>query len=165
MLNGGAESNEKQPAPVKTPNEAIAALEEPAFDVTEDALEAEPVEPEVVVADDEELGELTDAPLFNPKEASGRKDSRTNEVVSATTESGPEITIVIDDKKPGSQKRVIVIPQASSWMLELLTGESEDSTSRAATAAARPSTEATSKRTAARSGKSKTSARSVLQAP
>lgn len=41
--------------------------------------------------------------------------------------SGPEITIVIDDKTPGSQKRVIVIPQASAWMLEMLTGESDDS--------------------------------------
>ena len=165
MLDGDAESNEKQPAPVKTPNEAIAALEEPAFDVTEDVLENEQTEPEMVAADDEELGELTDAPLFNPKEASGKKDSRTAEVVSATTESGPEITIVIDDKKPGSQKRVIVIPQASAWMLELLTGESGDSTSRATATAARPSTEATSKRTAAKSGKSRTSARSLLQAP
>jgi len=40
--------------------------------------------------------------------------------------SGPEITIVIDDKTPGSQKRVIVIPQASAWMLEMLTGETDD---------------------------------------
>jgi thiol-disulfide isomerase/thioredoxin len=165
MLNGDANANEKQPAPVKTPNEAIAELEEPAFDVTEDVLEEEPTQPEVVAADDEEPGELTDAPLFNSKEASGKKDSRAAEVVSATTESGPEITIVIDDKKPGSQKRVIVIPQASAWMLELLTGESEDSTSRASATAARPSTEATSKRTAAKSGKSKTSARSLLQTP
>jgi thiol-disulfide isomerase/thioredoxin len=165
MLDGDAGASEKQPAPVKTPNEAIAELEEPAFDVTEDVLEEEATEPELVAADDEELGELTDAPLFNPKETSGKKDSRTAEVVSATTESGPEITIVIDDKKPGSQKRVIVIPQASAWMLELLTGESEDSISRASATAARPSTEATSKRTAAKSGKSKTSARSVLQTP
>ena len=165
MLNGDANTNEKQPAPVKTPNEAIAALEEPAFDVTEDVRDADPAEPEMVAVNEDDLGELTDAPLFNPKEAAGKKDSRAAEVVSATTESGPEITIVIDDKKPGSQKRVIVIPQASAWMLELLTGESGDSTSRAATAAARPSTEATSKRTAAKSGKSRTSTRSLLQTP
>ena len=165
LLDGSAESNEKQPAPVQTPTEAIAELEEPAFDVTEGVLEAEPAEPEMVAVKEEETDELTDAPLFNPKETSGRKNSRKTEVVSATTESGPEITIVIDDKKPGSQKRVIVIPQASAWMLELLTGESADSTSRASATAARPSTEATSKRTAAKSGKSKTSARSLLQAP
>lgn len=165
MLDGDTGASEKQPAPVKTPNEAIAELEEPAFDVTEEVLEEEATEPETVAANDEELGELTDAPLFNPKETSRKKDSRTAEVVSATTESGPEITIVIDDKKPGSQKRVIVIPQASPWMLELLTGESEDSPSRASATATRPSTEATSKRTAAKSGKSKTSARSILQAP
>ena len=165
MLNGDANANEKQPAPVKTPNEAIAALEEPAFDLTEDIEKEEAVEPEMVAADDEELGELTDAPLFNPAEASGKKDSGTAEVVSATTESGPEITIVIDDKKPGSQKRVIVIPQASAWMLELLTGESAESTSRAATLAPRPSTEATSKRTTRKSTRALTSTDSLLQTP
>ena len=166
MLDGGDGMNEKEPAPVKTPSEAIAEIEEPAFDETEVGSEVETVEPEVAAAEavaEEEVGELTDAPLFNP--AGGKKNSRTAEVVSAKTESGPEITIVIDDKKPGSQKRVIVIPQASAYMLELLTGESDDSTSRVATAATRPSTEATSKRTAAKSGKSRTSARSLLQAP
>ena len=166
MLDGGDGMDEKEPAPVRTPSEAIAEIEEPAFDETEVGSEVEAAEPEVAAAEvvaEEEVGELTDAPLFNP--AANKKTSRTAEVVSATTESGPEITIVIDDKKPGSQKRVIVIPQASAYMMELLTGESDDSTSRAATAAARPSTEATSKRTAAKSGKSKTSARSVLQTP
>lgn len=44
-------------------------------------------------------------------------------VPSGNEASGPEITIIIDDKRPGSQKRVIVIPQASAWMLEMLTGE------------------------------------------
>jgi thiol-disulfide isomerase/thioredoxin len=166
MLDGGDGMDEKEPAPVKTPSEAIAEIEEPAFDETEVGSEVEAAEPEVAAAEvvaEEEVGELTDAPLFNP--AAGKKTSRTAEVVSTTTESGPEITIVIDDKKPGSQKRVIVIPRASAFMLELLTGESDDSTSRAATAAARPSTEATSKRTAGKSGKSRTSARSLSQAP
>lgn len=50
---------------------------------------------------------------------------------------GPEITIVIDDKTPGSTKRVIVIPQASAWMLEMLTGETAAST-QAVTATLRP---------------------------
>lgn len=167
MLDGADESNATEPAPVKTPSQAIVEIEEPAFDETETDIEAEASAPEVAAAEvvaDDESDELTDAPLFNAAAASGKKNSRTAEVTSATAETGPEITIVIDDRKPGSQKRVIVIPQASAWMLELLTGESDDSTARAATAAARPSTEATSKRTAAKSGKSRTSARS-LQAP
>jgi S1-C subfamily serine protease len=41
----------------------------------------------------------------------------------ASTSTGPEITITIDDKIPGAQKRTIVIPKASAWMLEMLTGE------------------------------------------
>lgn len=165
MLEGGDRLNEKEPAPVKTPSEAIAGIEEPEFDAAADAGEVAESEPEVAVADEEETDELSDAPLFNPSEAPRKKDGRTADIVSSTTQSGPEITIVIDDKKPGSQKRVIVIPQASPWMLELLTGESGDSTSQAAAAAVRPSTEATSKRTAAKSGKLRMSARSLLQAP
>jgi len=51
--------------------------------------------------------------------------------------------IVIDDKTPGSQKKVIVIPKASPWMMELLTGESEDGTPSSMTAALRPSTSGT----------------------
>lgn len=163
MLEGGDGLNGNEPAPVKTPTEAIVAIEEPEFDATVDAGEVAATEPEFVAVDEEETEELSDAPLFSPSEAPRKKNSRTAEVVSATTPSGPEITIVIDDKTPGSQKRVIVIPQASAYMLELLTGESDDSTAR--TAAARPSTESTSKRTAAKSGKSKTSARSLLHAP
>jgi len=37
-------------------------------------------------------------------------------------QNGPELTITIDDKS--GAKRVIVIPQASPWMLEMLTGDS-----------------------------------------
>jgi len=33
------------------------------------------------------------------------------------------VTIIIDDARPGSQRKVIVIPQASMWLLEMLTGE------------------------------------------
>jgi S1-C subfamily serine protease len=36
---------------------------------------------------------------------------------------GPEITVVIDPQTPGGQKRVVVIPQASAWLVELITGE------------------------------------------
>ena len=36
---------------------------------------------------------------------------------------GPEITVVIDPKTPGGEKRVIVIPQASAWLVDMITGE------------------------------------------
>jgi hypothetical protein len=42
---------------------------------------------------------------------------------SVNTAKGPEITVIIDEKMPGSQKKVIVIPRASQWLLEMLTGE------------------------------------------
>ncbi len=37
---------------------------------------------------------------------------------------GTEITVLIDSKDPAVGKRVIVIPKATPWLLELLTGES-----------------------------------------
>ncbi|RLT11153.1 MAG: hypothetical protein DWI22_02145 [Planctomycetota bacterium] len=43
-------------------------------------------------------------------------------MASTPTSLGPEITITIDDKT-GGNKKTIVIPQASAWMLEMLTGE------------------------------------------
>ena len=55
-------------------------------------------------------------------------------------QNGPEITITIDDKTPGSRKKVIVIPQASAWMLEMLTGESSDDSRKSITAAMQPAT-------------------------
>jgi thioredoxin 1 len=47
----------------------------------------------------------------------------------AAAATGPEVTIIIDEKTPGSQKKVIVIPRASVWLMEMLTGEglTEDS--------------------------------------
>lgn len=52
------------------------------------------------------------------------------ESATATLPEGPEVTIIIDEKTPGSQKKVIVIPRASVWLMEMLTGEglAEDST-------------------------------------
>ena len=43
-------------------------------------------------------------------------------VSTTSVTTGPEITILIDDKTGGEPRR-IVIPQASAWMLEMLTGE------------------------------------------
>ena len=43
-------------------------------------------------------------------------------VATTSPATGPEVTILIDDKTGGKPRR-IVIPQASAWMLEMLTGE------------------------------------------
>jgi thiol-disulfide isomerase/thioredoxin len=45
-------------------------------------------------------------------------------VPTSDQQSGPEITVVISPESPGGQKRIVVIPRASPWLLELLTGES-----------------------------------------
>lgn len=37
--------------------------------------------------------------------------------------AGTEITVLINSREPGGQKRMIVIPRATPWLLELLTGE------------------------------------------
>jgi thiol-disulfide isomerase/thioredoxin len=47
-------------------------------------------------------------------------------VEGSDLQQGPEITVIIDEKTPGSQKRVIVIPRASAWLLEMLTGENSE---------------------------------------
>ncbi len=62
-----------------------------------------------------------------PKPASGvllgRARPSAPPLVSTTSvTAGPEVTILIDDKNGGEPRR-IVIPQASAWMLEMLTGE------------------------------------------
>ena len=54
----------------------------------------------------------------------------------ASKSSGTKVTILIEDNTPGAQTKVIVIPQASPWMMELLTGESGEAT--AATAITKP---------------------------
>lgn len=88
----------------------------------------------VEVSPDELQESPGDAPSVAPK--TGR---RTTPTAVASTSAGPEITITIDDKTPGSQKKTIVIPQASAWMLEMLTGETAEPAS-AITTALRPTT-------------------------
>ena len=90
----------------------------------------------VEVSPDELLESPGDAPSDSPSPKSGR---RTIPTAVASTSTGPEITITIDDKTPGSQKKTIVIPQASAWMLEMLTGETAESPS-PVTTALRPAT-------------------------
>ncbi|MEN9555621.1 MAG: hypothetical protein RLZZ232_1907 [Planctomycetota bacterium] len=56
----------------------------------------------------------------------------------AVAAMGPEITVIIDDKTAGAQKKVIVIPRASPWLMEMLTGESTERRPVAALKASRP---------------------------
>jgi thiol-disulfide isomerase/thioredoxin len=54
------------------------------------------------------------------------------------TAVGPEVTIIIDNKTSGSQKKVIVIPKASPWLMEMLTGETAEGRPVAAMKVQRP---------------------------
>ena len=56
----------------------------------------------------------------------------------AVASVGPEVTVIIDDKTAGAQKKVIVIPRASPWLMEMLTGESTERRPVAALKASRP---------------------------
>lgn len=47
------------------------------------------------------------------------------EAAIALAGPAPEITVVIDPKTPGGQKRIVIIPQATPWLVELLTGEAQ----------------------------------------
>lgn len=135
-----------EPAPVEFDEvaEEAAGADEPVDEL------ADPTE--VAMSEDNE-GELSDAPLFNPgtKKTEVTRTAEANRTQHSTTvsaASGPEITIVIDDRKPGSQKKVIVIPQASPYMMELLTGESSDMTP--VTAETRPAATSTAPRKTAK---------------
>jgi len=72
-----------------------------------------------------EPGSLSDARLFQTADAgSATATSSRPKAVAGNAAIGPKVTITIDDNTPGAQAKVIVIPQASPWLLELLTGES-----------------------------------------
>jgi len=51
--------------------------------------------------------------------------------------AGPEVTVIIDDRQPGTQKKVIVIPRASPWLMEMLTGDRAESAAEAPAPAVR----------------------------
>ncbi len=70
--------------------------------------------------------DLLDLPKSAPAVAATRARPSAPPLVSTTTATaGPEVTILIDDKNGGEPRR-IVIPQASPWMLEMLTGETSE---------------------------------------
>ena len=78
------------------------------------------------LADNPEVADADKAPTNDPVSPSvtGKELPSTKPANPADTAAkGPEITVIIDEKTPGSQKKVIVIPRASQWLLEMLTGE------------------------------------------
>ncbi|MFM7037317.1 MAG: trypsin-like peptidase domain-containing protein [Planctomycetaceae bacterium] len=91
--------------------------------------------------------ELEFDPLATTPDSSGEiepaaagETTMAEESVKEPGPAGPEVTIIIDEKTPGSQKKVIVIPRATPWLMEMLTGEGladESPTSQRRTAAPR----------------------------
>ena len=124
------------PKPVVSPSAGIAGLAAPAFDESSSPVSSASADSASGSWSEQETAALTDAPPFVP----GGAKPRSAQPVTAAVAFGPEITILIDDKTPGAEKKVIVIPHASPWMMELLTGETPDGTPASATAALRPST-------------------------
>lgn len=53
--------------------------------------------------------------------AEGQRVSSPKTIEAAA--DGPEITVIIKSREPGVQTRTIVIPRATAWLVELLTGE------------------------------------------
>lgn len=124
---------EQMAGPAKTPDVPVPA--KPAL-VKAPASPASPsdfFETETDVTPDE----LLDLPKPLANVAPSRPRPTAPPLVSTTTvTTGPEVTILIDDKSGGEPRR-IVIPQASAWMLEMLTGEPAE-TEPTVTSALRP---------------------------
>lgn len=88
----------------------------------EEQPEQEPVEQGVAVAD---FLQDSDFPAVAESGVAGVATEPGPTV--ATASGGPEVTVIIDDRQPGAQKKVIVIPRASPWLMEMLTGDKVES--------------------------------------
>jgi hypothetical protein len=86
-------------------------------------------------------GSVSKAPEFVPD---GPQTPDVSDALMASAEAadgsaaGTELRIEIRDNAMGSKPRVIVIPKASPWMLELLTGETTVPIDETTTVALRP---------------------------
>jgi S1-C subfamily serine protease len=163
-LLAGKTPTEKTQASVKTEAGEVAKTDPPVFDESFDTDEEESVTPpESAIADSEEL---SDAPLFDAG-ASGHAEQVAEAAnrLLASKSSGPKVTILIDDNTPGAQTKVIVIPQASPWMMELLTGESGETPVAAAAPAMKSAAEATSARSTTKPTTRNFRNRALSQAP
>ncbi len=159
MNSAGSDS-----AVTKASLDRSAEIEPPSFDDSVSGLSEKSDRTNVALAD---TSKLSDAPPFVPggSTAKSRTADRSDTAATANEESAqPEVTIIIDDKRPGSEKRVIVIPQASPWMMKLLTGEESDTKASSLTAALRPTT-STSTRNSQKSATRKPESVSRTQTP
>lgn len=130
---------EPEADPREIPN-PFAAAEEEADPFAELFDENEPAEDEI------QLTESVDSrlpPEFDDARPAGSKvvpvamtaAARSNAAVHRSAPSETEVTVIISDPVKG--RRVVVIPKASPWLLELLTGESANSGAGTATVSAR----------------------------
>ena len=58
------------------------------------------------------------------------------QLTAAQNRGGTRVTVLIDSDTPGAVQRMIVIPDATPWLVELLTGEPTDSQAAVRTASA-----------------------------
>ena len=107
-------------------------LDKPATDASKsDPKIAKKPQPTTSQFDSEEFSDFAevspDAMLDHPgaAPAAATEIGRRQTPALVSTSAGPEITITIDDRT-GAQKKTIVIPQASAWMLQMLTGETAE---------------------------------------
>lgn len=163
MQEANRDPQPRNPPRPETRSASIAEVEPPSFDESVGLFDEQHERTEIALADGDTL---TDAPRFGPKKtetaAAGQSVPANIKNAEPAEPTGPEVTIVIDDKTPGSQKRVIVIPQATPWMIEMLTGESIETTQSSVTAL-RPAATSPS-RTIQRSGRTANS-QPLRQAP
>ncbi|MFM7036176.1 MAG: trypsin-like peptidase domain-containing protein [Planctomycetaceae bacterium] len=137
LLEGGAADSKSEPGsePLLADAEPWDSGSEPASETgtgTESAADSKAVTVETSVPEQElefdplaAGSDVTEGGISKESEPSAAGES-----AAAALSAGPEVTIIIDEKTPGSQKKVIVIPRASVWLMEMLTGEGlgEDST-------------------------------------
>ncbi len=143
--------------PVITPSQPIAKTE-PSFDELPD------VTNELVQTSNEEnfdSGQLSDAPLFAEPKPKPDKEK----LPVAISAAGPKVTILIEDNTPGAQTKVIVIREATPWMMEMLTGESTEPPASTVAALHRSAAEATSARQSTKSSKRTSQTKPLSQAP
>ena len=120
-----ADNRQKTTVGVTNQKADVADIGPSSFDDDNLQPTSETVRTEVAWHEDEVLSDASpfltaDAGTASPQDLS--LQSRTIDSIPAI---GPKVTVTIEDRTAGSQAKVIVIPQASLWLLELLTGESQ----------------------------------------
>ena len=115
-----------------TADEGLAETGKADADTAFSDLLEEPFREQPEVAVDTPAGSESEAEGFPEIAAPGAA-----ETAPGLAAGGPEVTVIIDDRQPGAQKKVIVIPRASPWLMEMLTGEKAEANAPAAPAVRR----------------------------